>query len=81
MIFGKLIFFQILHKRAIEASDAARPIPDLRTGDIIEIKLVSQADQFVFSSTFLRFNLFVNVGKNGRKFRRTGEGFPFTRAL
>ncbi|XP_078440203.1 large ribosomal subunit protein bL19cz-like [Wolffia australiana] len=29
----------ILHKRAIEASVADRPLPDLRTGDIIEIKL------------------------------------------
>ncbi|CAM8999888.1 unnamed protein product [Rhodiola kirilowii] len=29
----------ILNKKAIEASDALRPIPDLRTGDIIEIKL------------------------------------------
>ncbi|PIN13492.1 Mitochondrial/chloroplast ribosomal protein L19 [Handroanthus impetiginosus] len=29
----------ILHKRAIEASDKERPIPDLRTGDIVEIKL------------------------------------------
>lgn len=31
---------QILNKRAIEASDKERPIPDLRTGDIVEIKLV-----------------------------------------
>ncbi|KAL9667885.1 hypothetical protein QQ045_002254 [Rhodiola kirilowii] len=30
---------EILNKKAIEASDALRPIPDLRTGDIIEIKL------------------------------------------
>ncbi|KAK3029841.1 hypothetical protein RJ639_038275 [Escallonia herrerae] len=29
----------ILNKRAIEASDEQRPIPDLRTGDIVEIKL------------------------------------------
>ncbi|KAL3647216.1 hypothetical protein CASFOL_008184 [Castilleja foliolosa] len=29
----------ILNKRAIEASDKERPIPDLRTGDIVEIKL------------------------------------------
>ncbi|CAM8992382.1 unnamed protein product [Rhodiola kirilowii] len=29
----------ILNKKAIEASDALRPIPDLRTGDIVEIKL------------------------------------------
>ncbi|KAM7491166.1 hypothetical protein LguiA_034087 [Lonicera macranthoides] len=29
----------ILNKRAIEASDKERPIPDLRTGDIIELKV------------------------------------------
>ncbi|XP_058222143.1 large ribosomal subunit protein bL19cz-like [Rhododendron vialii] len=29
----------ILNKRAVEASDNIRPIPDLRTGDIIEIKM------------------------------------------
>lgn len=31
---------QILNQRAIEASDKERPTPDLRTGDIVEIKLV-----------------------------------------
>ncbi|XP_052171516.1 50S ribosomal protein L19-1, chloroplastic [Diospyros lotus] len=29
----------ILNKRAIEASEQQRPVPDLRTGDIVEIKL------------------------------------------
>ncbi|KAJ0104869.1 hypothetical protein Patl1_18382 [Pistacia atlantica] len=29
----------ILNKRAVEASEKERPIPDIRTGDIIEIKL------------------------------------------
>ncbi|KAL1567977.1 50S ribosomal protein L19-2, chloroplastic-like [Salvia divinorum] len=29
----------ILNKKAIEASDSERPIPDLRTGDVVEIKL------------------------------------------
>ncbi|XP_020599183.1 50S ribosomal protein L19-2, chloroplastic-like [Phalaenopsis equestris] len=29
----------ILNKRAIEASEKQRPVPDLRTGDIVEIKL------------------------------------------
>ncbi|KAL8539897.1 hypothetical protein ACS0TY_001484 [Phlomoides rotata] len=29
----------ILNKRAVEASDEKRPIPDLRVGDIVEIKL------------------------------------------
>ncbi|KAI3825456.1 hypothetical protein L1987_06945 [Smallanthus sonchifolius] len=29
----------ILNKQAIEASDSSRPVPDLRTGDIVEIKL------------------------------------------
>ncbi|CAA7393139.1 unnamed protein product [Spirodela intermedia] len=29
----------ILHKRAIEASETTRPVPELRTGDIVEIKL------------------------------------------
>lgn len=29
----------ILNKRAIEASESVRPVPDLRTGDIVEIKL------------------------------------------
>lgn len=36
----KLLFLQILNQRAIEASDKERPTPDLRTGDIVEIKLV-----------------------------------------
>ncbi|GFZ16548.1 ribosomal protein L19 family protein [Actinidia rufa] len=31
----------ILNKRAIEASDQERPIPDLRTGDIVEIRMAS----------------------------------------
>ena len=31
---------QILNQRAIEASDKERPTPDIRTGDIVEIKLV-----------------------------------------
>ncbi|KAK6158118.1 hypothetical protein DH2020_005432 [Rehmannia glutinosa] len=34
-----VVIKQILNKRAIEASDKERPIPDLRTGDIVEIKL------------------------------------------
>lgn len=29
----------ILNKRAVEESDKERPIPDLRTGDVVEIKL------------------------------------------
>ncbi|KAM7272908.1 hypothetical protein ACFE04_027572 [Oxalis oulophora] len=29
----------ILNRRAVEASDKERPIPDIRTGDIVEIKL------------------------------------------
>lgn len=29
----------ILNKRAIEAAEQERPVPDLRTGDIVEIKL------------------------------------------
>ncbi|KAI4377931.1 hypothetical protein MLD38_015484 [Melastoma candidum] len=29
----------ILNKRAIEASDKVRPTPDIRTGDVVEIKL------------------------------------------
>lgn len=28
-----------MNKRAIEASESVRPIPDIRTGDIVEIKL------------------------------------------
>lgn len=35
-----LVTNQILNKKAIEASDNERPIPDLRTGDVVEIKLV-----------------------------------------
>ncbi|KAL5973834.1 hypothetical protein ACLOJK_030492 [Asimina triloba] len=30
----------ILNKRAVEASQQERPIPNLRTGDIVEIKMV-----------------------------------------
>ncbi|ONK56324.1 uncharacterized protein A4U43_C10F6840 [Asparagus officinalis] len=29
----------ILNKRAVEAAESERPVPDLRTGDIVEIKL------------------------------------------
>ncbi|XP_021768030.1 50S ribosomal protein L19, chloroplastic-like [Chenopodium quinoa] len=29
----------ILNKRAVEASDELRPVPDIRTGDIVQIKL------------------------------------------
>lgn len=29
----------ILNKRAVEASEKERPVPDIRTGDIVEIKL------------------------------------------
>ena len=36
-----LLFMQILNQRAIEALDKERPTPDIRTGDIVEIKLVS----------------------------------------
>jgi len=31
---------QILNQRAIEASEKERPTPDIRTGDVVEIKLV-----------------------------------------
>ena len=34
------LFEKILNKRAVEASEKERPIPDIRTGDIVEIKLV-----------------------------------------
>lgn len=34
-----VLFVQILHKRAIAASDEVRTTPDLRTGDIVEIRL------------------------------------------
>ncbi|ERN01141.1 hypothetical protein AMTRI_Chr03g52760 [Amborella trichopoda] len=30
---------EILNKRAVEASEKERPVPDIRTGDIVEIKL------------------------------------------
>ncbi|KAB5564145.1 hypothetical protein DKX38_004199 [Salix brachista] len=33
------IIGKILNKRAVEASEKERPIPDIRTGDIVEIKL------------------------------------------
>lgn len=35
-----LLFVQILNQRAIEASDEARPTPNIRTGDVVEIRLV-----------------------------------------
>jgi len=35
-----LLLMQILNQRAIEASEKERPTPDIRTGDIVEIKLV-----------------------------------------
>lgn len=33
-------FQQILNKRAIKESEEARPRPDIRTGDVVEIKMV-----------------------------------------
>jgi hypothetical protein len=41
-VFGTcvVLFVKILHKRAIAASDEVRATPDLRTGDIVEIRLV-----------------------------------------
>lgn len=35
----------ILNKRAIEASEKERPIPDIRTGDIVELKLEVQENR------------------------------------
>lgn len=35
-----ILFVKILHKRAIEASDEVRATPDIRPGDIVEIRLV-----------------------------------------
>jgi len=35
-----LLLMQILNQRAVEAAEKARPTPDIRTGDIVEIKLV-----------------------------------------
>ncbi|MCD7469990.1 hypothetical protein HAX54_009496 [Datura stramonium] len=35
----KLLETEILNKKAIEASDTVRPTPDIRTGDVVEIKL------------------------------------------
>ncbi|GAB2224509.1 hypothetical protein Drorol1_Dr00005270 [Drosera rotundifolia] len=32
----------ILNKRAVEARDAERPIPDIRTGDVVELKVLTQ---------------------------------------
>lgn len=45
-----MLFVKILHKRAIEASDEVRVTPDLRTGDIVEIRLVRL--------TFSKINVF-----------------------
>ncbi|KAF6170358.1 hypothetical protein GIB67_043048 [Kingdonia uniflora] len=33
---------QILNKEAIEASEKERPVPEIRTGDIVQIKLVGR---------------------------------------
>jgi hypothetical protein len=41
MIEIMLSFVKILNKRAVEASEKERPVPDIRTGDVVEIKLVS----------------------------------------
>lgn len=40
MMMLLLLSMQILNQRAIEASEKERPTPDIRTGDIVEIKLV-----------------------------------------
>lgn len=41
MIEIMLLFVKILNKRAVEASEKERPVPDIRTGDIVELKLVN----------------------------------------
>lgn len=48
---------QILNQRAIEASDKERPTPDLRTGDIVEIKLVICFYFMIIIVPELRWNL------------------------
>lgn len=42
-----------MNKRAVEASDDIRPIPDLRTGDIIELKMVFMSPIIVIKLVFL----------------------------
>lgn len=44
-----------MNKRAIEASDNQRPIPDIRTGDIVELKVVMWSYLLMF---LLMMNLF-----------------------
>lgn len=54
-----VLFVQILHKRAIAASDEVRTTPDLRTGDIVEIRLVL--------TLFFFFFFQINMFKKGHK--------------
>jgi len=35
-----------LNKRAVEAIDEQRPIPDIRSGDVVEIKMASGDSNF-----------------------------------
>lgn len=38
-----------MNKRAVEASEEQRPVPDIRTGDVVQIRLVSSGCEFSLS--------------------------------
>lgn len=79
------MFVKILHKRAIEASDEVRATPDIRPGDIVEIRLVlliffSKIN--IFNTGFRQMNLMViSFCSTCRKFPRTSGGYLFTKVL
>lgn len=81
-----LLFVQILNQRAIEASDEARPTPNIRTGDVVEIRLVIF---FKKNKMFLRrvlgwdefYFMVIYFCPAYRKFLRTGVGCQFIKVL
>lgn len=44
-----------MNKRAVEASESERPIPDIRTGDVVEIKLVNAVFDYLYNVLCYRF--------------------------
>lgn len=59
-VFRWVLSWQILNKRAIEASEKERPVPDIRTGDIVEIKLV-KLSSCTLTSTIISSLLLASV--------------------
>lgn len=77
-----LLFLQLLNQKAIESSDKERPTPDLRTGDIVEIKLVIYcyllcSEDFWVEKKFIVVFLYPDF----RRFLKTDVGCLFIKVL